>query len=59
MPLPTKTKTKTKTKQRALKKNPNRQKVMAHNFNPNTLEAEAVESLSLRPAWSREQVPGQ
>ena len=28
-------------------------------FNPSTQEAEAGRSLSLRPAWSSEQVPGQ
>jgi hypothetical protein len=33
--------------------------VVAHTFNPSTQEAEAGESLSSRPAWSSEQVPGQ
>ena len=33
--------------------------VVAHTFNPSTLEAEAGGSLSLRPAWSTEWVPGQ
>ena len=32
---------------------------MVHAFNPNTQEAEAGGSLSLRPDWSTEQVPGQ
>ena len=32
---------------------------MAHIFNPSTWEAEAAESLGLRPTWSTEQVPGQ
>ena len=32
---------------------------MAHAFNPSTREAEAGGSLSLRPAWATEQVPGQ
>jgi hypothetical protein len=30
-----------------------------HTFNPNTGEAEAGGFLSLRPAWSTKQVPGQ
>jgi hypothetical protein len=33
--------------------------VVAHAFNPSTLEAEAGGFLSLRPAWSTEWVPGQ
>ena len=33
--------------------------MVAHPFNPSTLEAEAGGFLSLRPAWSREWVPGQ
>ena len=33
--------------------------VVAHTFNPSTGEAEAGGSLSSRPAWSTEQVPGQ
>ena len=33
--------------------------VVAHAFNPSTQEAEAGGSLSSRPAWSTEQVPGQ
>jgi hypothetical protein len=33
--------------------------VVAHAFNPSTWEAEAGESLSSRPAWSTEGVPGQ
>ena len=33
--------------------------MVAHAFNPSTWEAEADGSLSLRPAWSTEQVPGQ
>jgi hypothetical protein len=33
--------------------------VVAHAFNPSTWEAEAGGFLSLRPAWSTEQVPGQ
>ena len=33
--------------------------VVAHTFNPSTPEAEAGRSLSLRPAWSTEQVLGQ
>jgi hypothetical protein len=32
---------------------------VAHTFNPSTQEAEAGGSLSSRPAWSIEQVPGQ
>ena len=32
---------------------------MVHFFNPSTWEAEALISLSLRPAWSTERVPGQ
>ena len=32
---------------------------MTHTFSPSTREAEAAESLSSRPAWSTEQVPGQ
>jgi hypothetical protein len=35
------------------------QTVVAHAFNPSTQEAEAGGSLSLRPAWFTEQVPGQ
>ena len=35
------------------------QKVVAHTFSPGTQEAEAGGSLSLRPIWSIEQVPGQ
>ena len=31
---------------------------MAHNFSPRTEEAEGGRSLSLRPAWSTEQVLG-
>ena len=31
----------------------------AHAFNPSTWEAEAGRSLSLKPTWSIEQVPGQ
>jgi hypothetical protein len=33
--------------------------VVAHSFNPSTLEAEAGGFLSSRPAWSTEWVPGQ
>ena len=33
--------------------------MVAHVFNPSTWKAEAGESLSLRPAWSTERVPGQ
>jgi hypothetical protein len=33
--------------------------MVAHAFNPSTWEAEAGESLSLRPLWSIELVPGQ
>jgi hypothetical protein len=33
--------------------------VVAHAFNPSTREAEAGGSLSSRPAWSTEGVPGQ
>jgi hypothetical protein len=33
--------------------------VVAHAFNPSTWEAEAGGSLSWRPAWSTEWVPGQ
>jgi hypothetical protein len=33
--------------------------VVAHAVNPSTWEAEAGGFLSLRPAWSTEQVPGQ
>jgi hypothetical protein len=33
--------------------------VVVHNFNPSTGEVEAGRSLSSRPAWSIEQVPGQ
>ena len=33
--------------------------MVAHTFNPSTRETEAGESLSLRPAWSTEGVPGQ
>ena len=32
---------------------------MAHAFNPSSWEAEAGRSLSVRPAWSTEKVPGQ
>jgi hypothetical protein len=32
---------------------------MVHFFNPSTQEAEAVGSLSLRPTWYTERVPGQ
>jgi hypothetical protein len=32
---------------------------MAHAFSPSTLEAETGRSLSLRPAWFTERVPGQ
>lgn len=32
---------------------------MMHTFNPTTLEAEAGGSLSSRPIWSAQQVPGQ
>jgi hypothetical protein len=35
------------------------QAVVVHAFNPSTWEAEAGGFLSLRPAWSSEQVPGQ
>jgi hypothetical protein len=31
---------------------------VAHTADPSTLEAEAGESLSSRPAWSTERVPG-
>jgi hypothetical protein len=33
--------------------------VVLHAFNPSTWEAEAGGFLSLRPAWSTKQVPGQ
>jgi hypothetical protein len=33
--------------------------MVAHTFNPNIREAEAGGSLSWRPAWSTEWVPGQ
>jgi hypothetical protein len=33
--------------------------VVAHAFNPSTWEAKAGGSLSSRPAWSTERVPGQ
>jgi hypothetical protein len=33
--------------------------VVAHAFNPSTCEAEAGGSLSSRPVWSTELVPGQ
>ena len=33
--------------------------VMMHTFNPSIQKAEAGRSLSLRPAWSTEQVQGQ
>jgi hypothetical protein len=33
--------------------------VVAHAFNPSTQETEAGGSLSSRPAWFAEQVPGQ
>ena len=33
--------------------------MVAHAFNPSTLEAEAGGFLSSRPAWSTEYVPGQ
>jgi hypothetical protein len=35
------------------------QAVVLHTFNPSTWEAGACESLSSRPAWSTERVPGQ
>jgi hypothetical protein len=35
------------------------QAVVAHTFNPSTLEAEAGRFLSSKPAWSTEWVPGQ
>ena len=35
------------------------QVVVAHTFDLSTWEAEAGRSLSLRPAWSTERVPGQ
>ena len=35
------------------------QAVVAHTFNPSTWEAEADGSLSARPAWFIDQVPGQ
>ena len=35
------------------------QAVVAHAFNPSTREAETGGSLSSRPAWSTERVPGQ
>ena len=35
------------------------QMVVTHTFNPSTWEAKAGGSLSLRPAWSAESVPGQ
>ena len=40
-------------------KNSYRLVVVAHTFNPSTREAEAGGSLSSRPAWSTELVPGQ
>jgi hypothetical protein len=33
--------------------------VVAHTFNPSTWEVEAGRSLSSRPAWSTERIPGQ
>ena len=33
--------------------------MVVQDFNPSTWKAEADDSLSLRPAWSTEQVPGQ
>ena len=33
--------------------------MVVQDFNPSTWKAEAGDSLSLRPAWSTEQVPGQ
>ena len=33
--------------------------VVVHTFNPSTQEAEAGRFLSLRPAWSTQQVPRQ
>lgn len=33
--------------------------VALHTFNPSTGEAEADQSLPVRPVWSREQIPGQ
>ena len=33
--------------------------VVAHTFNPSTQEAEEGGSLSSRPAWSTERIPGQ
>ena len=33
--------------------------MMAHAFSPSTWEAEAGGSLSLRPTWSTELIPGQ
>jgi hypothetical protein len=33
--------------------------VVVHAFNPSTREVEEIGCLSLRPAWSTEQVPGQ
>ena len=35
------------------------QALVAHAFNPSTQKTEAVRSLSSRPTWSTEQVPGQ
>ena len=32
---------------------------MVHTFNPNTQKAEAGGSMSLRAAWSREEIPEQ
>jgi hypothetical protein len=37
----------------------NSQGVVVYAFNPSTQEAEAGQSLTLRPAWSTEQVLGQ
>jgi hypothetical protein len=50
-----------KQKQKTNKKTPrgNSGWVVAHAFNPSTWKAEAVKSLSSRPAWSTEWVPGQ
>ena len=42
-----------------LKPHTSQEVAAAHDFNPSTLEAEAGGSLSLRPAWSTELVPGQ
>jgi hypothetical protein len=42
-----------------VKNSPSKPGMVAHTFNPNTLEAEAGGFLSLRPAWSTECVPEQ